>query len=148
MISIKTDHKSKRVLMTLENYSLRRTHKFGIRDGFYEIGQENVKHTRKLILDPNKNGRIYLIKGKLHQASAPGEAPANLSGALEKSVDYHVRDYEMEFGDKELYGKFLEGGTVKMLPRPHLGRTVNERGTENKNIMEKSIDKRVKNASS
>ena len=119
--------------------------KRGIRSGLFEIGIENKKHLRGLILDKNKNGRIYHIKGKLHQASAPGEAPANLSGKLQRSVDFNVRgSSEMAFGEKEFYGKFLEDGTRKIKPRPHVGRTVKERGNKNRTIFADSTDRSIK----
>lgn len=103
----------------------------GIRRGLLRVGRENVRHARKLVRDKNKNGRIYSFKGKPHQASAPGEAPANMSGTLQKTMKYIVRGHQqMEFGDQALYGKFLEDGTVKMAARPHLSRTINEKARD------------------
>ncbi|MFH1485040.1 MAG: hypothetical protein ABIH46_03130 [Chloroflexota bacterium] len=43
-----------------------------------------------------KTGRVYVIGGKVHQASAPGEAPAILSGDLAHSVR-HYRHAKLEW---------------------------------------------------
>jgi hypothetical protein len=141
MIKIRADHKNKKVFVTInQGHAM---HKRGIRWGLFAIGRENVKHTRRLILDKNKNGRLYFIRGKIHQASAPGEAPANLSGKLQKSVNYKVRgSSQMEFGDEVYYGKFLESpGTKRILPRPHLETTVKDREKDNINILQRHLDK-------
>ena len=86
-----------------------------------------------------------MIKGKLHQASAPGEFPANLSGKLVKGIDYSVRgSNSMEFGDKAKHGKYLELGTKNMEPREHIVRTVEERAVNFKNALLIFVDRRVK----
>lgn len=89
----------------------------------HEIGRENVRHLRKLIKNPPHTGRIYNRPGNMglrHQASAPGEAPADQTGRLRKSVGYKVRGSKMfggslvmEFGESAPYGIFLERGTKK-----------------------------------
>jgi hypothetical protein len=108
----------------------------GIRRALIRAGRENVRHTRKLILDKNKNGRIYLFRGQPHQASAPGEAPANMSGTLQKTMKYDVRGHQqMEFGDTVIYGKYLEEGTDKIAKRPHLSRTVKEKARDNQTTL-------------
>ncbi len=135
MIKIKEDSKNRKVFITIRDAE--DIFDRGIRRGLYEIGRENVKHTRKLIFNPPKTGHLYMIRGMLHQASAPGEPPANLTGKLRRSVDYIVRgSSQMEFGDKELYGKFLELGTPKIKPRPHLSRTVKDKSRDNFNILQ------------
>lgn len=149
MITVHLDHYSRKVkVKILKSDSIFKT---GIRNALFEIGRENVRHTRRLIRDPNKNGRIYRIKGRIHQASAPGEAPANLSGKLAKTMGYNVRgSKEMEFGDKEEYGKYLELGTknqdgsIRMKRRPHLEKTVDDRGNENAAILLKAVDRGLK----
>ena len=115
-----------------------------IHDALYDIGRENVRYTRALILDRNKTGRIYIINGRRHQASAPGEAPANLSGRLMRSVDYVVRGFtQMEFGDRVPHGRFLELGTDRIDPRPHLSRTIQERQKEAINTLEDYTNQQV-----
>lgn len=117
----------------------------GVRNGLFQIGRENVKHARKLIQEPPKTGRIYSIGGKRHQASAAGEAPANRTGMLKKSVGYRVRaSHQVEFGDEVLYGKFLEEGTRRMSPRPHLITTVNAKERDNKNALLEAVNRELK----
>ena len=117
----------------------------GIRDAFFDQGDRNVKYARKEILKRNKTGRLYMIKGKLHRASAPGEFPANLTGKLRKGINYKVRgSNSMEFGDRVNYGKYLELGTKKMEPREHIVRTVEERSVDFRNALQYHVDKRVK----
>ena len=99
----------------------------GIRHAFYNIGKENTRYTREIIKRGPKTGRLYHIPGRKrrHRASAPGEAPANLTGTLRKRVGFDVKGTDqMEFGDQIFYGKFLEEGTKRMKPRPHLKKAV------------------------
>jgi hypothetical protein len=145
-----------------------------------EIGRENVRHLRRLIKDPPNTGRIYNRPGNMgrrHQASAPGEAPADQTGRLRKSVSYRVRGSKMfggslvmEFGETAPYGIFLERGTKqtsktaekrarrrgkysiqfpgrewrglgwRMLPRPHVSRTVVERDMKNFKILDSRVE--------
>lgn len=141
--SIETDLKSRINLMNIRVSKVVTSR--GIMNGLYEMGRENVNHTRNLIKDKRKTGRIYIVYGRPHRASDLGEAPANLSGKLVKSVDYKVRGcHEMEFGDGVYYGKYLEKGTSKMGERPHLKPTVKARGVENKRILLTSVDKEIK----
>jgi len=73
------------------------------------------------IQDPGKTGRIYTRGNVSHQASAPGQAPASDTGNLMGSV---AVDFEGELtayvGTHVVYGKHLEFGTSRMLPRPWL----------------------------
>lgn len=99
----------------------------GARIAFYNIGKENTRFTRDIIKKGPKTGILYRIPGRKrrHRASAPGEAPANLTGTLRKGVNFEVKGSDqMEFGDTEVYGKFLELGTRRMKPRPHLAPAV------------------------
>ncbi len=99
----------------------------GARRALYDIGVENVRYTREIIKKGPKNGRLYRIAGRKrrHRASAPGQAPANLTGYLRRNVDFSVKGGDqMEFGDKAEYGRFLELGTRRMKARPHLSKAV------------------------
>lgn len=102
--------------------------KNGYRRAFYDIGKQLTAYTRDIIKKGPKTGRLYYIAGRKrrHRASAAGEAPANLTGRLRKGVGFNVSGWDqMEFGDRVYYGKFLEEGTKKMKPRPHLSKSVN-----------------------
>ena len=96
--------------------------KEGIRRGLRAVAPEIKRKVRSLIINPPKTGRFYVIKGQRHQASAPGEAPANLTGELASKVGYRVSSHtHLIIGDKAEYGKWLEGNVPnRIAPRPHL----------------------------
>lgn len=54
----------------------------GVADGIEAVKGNAVEK----ILSGNKTGRIYRRRGVLHQASAPGEPPANDTGRLVQSA--------------------------------------------------------------
>lgn len=134
-LKIKSDFRNKAIFIKISD--LRSKNKEGIRKAFYDIGKDLTKTTSNLILAP-KHGKIYKIRRlkriKMHRASAPGEAPANLSGTLRKSVGFDVNgSTKMEFGVRAptssiktkkttgaIYGVYLEDGTKKMAKRPFL----------------------------
>jgi len=74
---------------------------------------------RKLIKDPPKSGIKY--PRLPNRSSSAGEAPADQSGALRKSVQYKVWRYDlMQVGTTLSYGNLLENGTYKMKKRPYV----------------------------
>lgn len=84
-------------------------------------GTEAVREeATSLVVNPPKTGRLYRRNGRIHQASAPGEHPANDTGFLIASIatetDENALKGSVNIGAE--YGKFLEYGTVKMAPRP------------------------------
>ena len=72
---------------------------------------------------PPKTGRVYIIRGKAHQASAPGEFPANLTGTLMNSIQVdnsqRMRSVVWQDDSAAPWGFWLELGTVSIDPRPH-----------------------------
>jgi HK97 gp10 family phage protein len=72
------------------------------------------------IQSPPKTGRIYVRRGVSHQASAPGEAPANDTGRLANSTDirYDVPALAAYVNWAAGYARSLEYGTERMDPRP------------------------------
>lgn len=101
--------------------------KEGIRKGLLDVGPEIVREVIRLIKSPPKTGRLYLRSGQIHQASAPGEAPANLTGALAESMDFAVTSpTQLVIGNIESiapYGRRLELGDSfvgigSIAPRP------------------------------
>ena len=68
------------------------------------------------------SGRVYVRRGIVHRASAPGQAPATDTGRLVASI-VPVIDSD-GFGGRVqarvLYAKFLEFGTQKMAARPFM----------------------------
>lgn len=117
MIDIKL--KDKKALLSLKD--MPNATDRGIRSSFYWSGKGLVKRANRMILDPPKTGKVYRINGRNHRASAPGEAPANLTGTLRRSIDFEVRgSMNMTFGANAPYAKYLEDGTEKMKARPYL----------------------------
>lgn len=103
----------------------------------FEIGRENLLYIRDLFAE-KKTGRIYLIKGVEHQASAPGEAPAIRSRELERSLFYNVSGHTyLEYGADADYAGFLEDGTSRMDPRPFLIRAAIDKNRDTYNSLVK-----------
>lgn len=78
---------------------------------------------RRAVLDGPKTGTIYNPRGKVvHQASAPGEAPASDTGRLVNSIVMRVDEGDLialiTAGTE--YAPYLEFGTRKMAARPFL----------------------------
>jgi len=103
----------------------------GVRKGFYLAGKSIVKESRRLMTVPPKTGRVYmvrvgvggrkLVRSRSHVSSAAGQAPAKITGALMRSVNFKVHgSNELIVGSESKYGAFLENGTIKMKPRPYL----------------------------
>lgn len=86
---------------------------------------ERIKAAFKL----PKSGRVYRVSrtGKPHQASAPGESPAILTGFLQNSVLTTfptAREGIIAIG--AAYAPYLEYGTVRMKPRPYIAPAIKE----------------------
>lgn len=123
-ISVRVHARSRRVLLDVPHQN--RHHRRGIEQALYEIGDINVAEVRRLIRTGTRTGRVYIFRGRRHKASAPGEIPANRSGRLARSSEYRVHGwYQMTFGETAPYAIYLEGGTRRMAPRPHMVVTVN-----------------------
>lgn len=122
--SITVDPKSRKVLLDIVKHPHK--HKKALRLALNEIGSEVVNKMANYIFRPPKTGRIYNFRGQQHQASAPGESPANRTGKLAGSGSYRVRGYyEMRVFETAPYAGYLEFGTTKMKPRPHVIRAIN-----------------------
>jgi len=101
--------------------------KKGIKKALYDRGDRIIKYITKEMKKKNKTGHIYYINGKYHQASAPGQFPAKLTGDLIRSLDYKTDGkHQLDFGAYINYAKSLEFGTKKMKPRPFLTMTSNK----------------------
>lgn len=124
-IRVKPIKSTKRVIVGMTQ-SVHR-HQQAIQNGLHVVGDLVGRRNRQLIRQGPKTGRVYRINGRLHQASAPGEAPANLSGRLAKSYNYNVHGpSQMEVGQSAPYAGFLEDGTGRIRPRPNMIRAIND----------------------
>lgn len=124
----------------------------GIRQAYYFIGDTLRRTTQDLINDNDKTGRVYVkrLGGRLvrHQASAPGEPPANFTGRLRNSIGFDVRGgTQLEFGSrpilsvKEDYAKNLELGDGRVAARPYLKPSIIENQKEAYTYFEQELEK-------
>ena len=81
---------------------------------------ESVNDVKKSIQGPPKTGRKYQrSETVIHQASAPGQAPATDTGTLVSSIYNEDRGYlSKAIGSRLDYAFYLEFGTRRMAPRP------------------------------
>ena len=70
--------------------------------------------------------RIYMRRGRSHQASAPGEYPANDSGALRGSTGHTVTATEAQIGTNAPHSVFLAHGTSTMARRNYVDTALKE----------------------
>jgi HK97 gp10 family phage protein len=96
----------------------------GLRNRARAAARKAALDTKREITDrmsDAKSGRIYKRGQKIHQASAPGEAPAIDTGLLVNSIQ--VTDYgrlgAMVYTNTE-YADVLELGGRHILPRPYM----------------------------
>lgn len=93
----------------------------------------NVEVEQKRLLSQHGTGRVYRRKGRVHQASAPGQPPAVDTGHLRATIGHQVHHDAAEGrlvgdvgsganpaipGTKK--AEWLEKGTRRMAPRPFL----------------------------
>ena len=101
-----------------------------------EVGSLLTNKLQYMIRNGPRTGRVYTFRGRKHQASAPGEVPANRTGRLAESVGYEATAHHtLVFGEEAEYATYLELGTqnrdgsLRMAKRPHLSVAVNEMQT-------------------
>jgi hypothetical protein len=139
---VRADTRNRRVEARLRGVD-RLSHE-AIREAYYLIGNDLVDEARRLIQEPPKTGRLYRIRGSRHRASARGEAPANLTGLLKRSVGYRIRsNQELLFGAGTEYAPFLENGTQKIQPRPFLIASIRNNERNIQRHIERQIERRL-----
>jgi len=98
----------------------------GIRVGFDRVGRLLTTTAREQMMEKPKHGRLYRIKRgsqtRNHTASAPYESPANVSGALRKSIGFEQAGMVLAFGaggrsSGVNYAEYVNDGTRNMYPR-------------------------------
>ena len=150
MINIKESPNNRKIFLQIAN--LNKINKNAIRKAFYYIGKDLVVTSKREIMKKPKHGIIYRVAkgGRVinHIASAPGEAPANLTGALNHSIQFEIQGADtLEFGSDNSvkYGGYLEKGTTKMAAHPYLELSVkNNYGNIQKHFevqLDKSLNK-------
>lgn len=113
--------------------------------GWKEVGTLLVNKLQYMIRNGPRTGRVYTFRGRKHQASAPGEVPANRTGRLANSVRYEATGHHtLVFGEDAEYAGFLERGTRNMARRPHLEVAVNEMQVVTMQTLIKFIDEAYK----
>lgn len=104
---------------------------------------------KKLTAVPARTGRIYIIRGKPHQASAPGEPPAPISGKLRQSITHTDVMWDgdnasAEVGSSDPKAARLEFGGVdsrgiRILPRPYFSSTWMEEEEHMQAILDQAV---------
>ena len=98
----------------------------GIHRGLLDVSPMIVRDARRRITEPPKTGRLYFRNGSIHQASAPGESPANLTGDLRDSIYAETTSpYRLQLIADENYAPhaiWMEFGTEdgRIAPRPFI----------------------------
>jgi hypothetical protein len=124
----------------------------GIRQGFFKVGSLLKTTAREQMMEKPKHGRLYRIKRgsriKNHMASASGETPANVSGALRKSIGFEPSGMILVFGaggrDSGVdYADYLESGTSKMFPRPLLQNAVHKQQGAIMPMMQEAVGREI-----
>lgn len=101
-----------------------------------EAGVIVTNKLRYILRNGPRTGRVYTFRGRKHQASAPGEAPATRTGKLANSVGYLASGHDdLQVGEEAEYAGWLEHGTRKMKARPHLQVAVSETQTQVMNTL-------------
>ena len=117
----------------------------GLESGFNEILEKRLQTNLRKVVNRNirraglivegeakqsiqrgtKSGKLYKRRSVVHQASAPGEAPASDTGCLASNISTtgpskQLQNIEIDIISKAPYSKFLEFGTRNMEARPFL----------------------------
>lgn len=117
---------------------------FQVEKGLFAVGKVLLEELSRSFLKETKTGRVYRYKGRRYRASAPGQAPANVSGTLRKSAGFEVQTgSQIAFGyrDSQNYGRNLELGTKRVKPRPALKNAMIAKINTNRDIIKEAVDK-------
>lgn len=77
-----------------------------------------IEAEMKIAMTGPKSGNVYIRRGRSHQASAPGEAPAVDTGFLINSIQTDARETEATITIGAEYAEGLEFGTDDIAARP------------------------------
>ena len=123
-MKITTTKKTKLVLIEIPKHV--EYHKQGMREALIDTVDIVGRETENLTTKQRKTGRVYLRRGREHQASAAGEPFASETGRLLRSYNGKVASWHtMRVGFSAEYGEFVETGTSRMRARPTLILAIN-----------------------
>lgn len=135
-VTFVADRENDRVFGQIENTG--EATRRGLRQGMFRSGHTLIKAASQEILHGNKTGITYIRRDRAgrrrrHQASAPGETHANMTGTLRRSLSFQLTGVtQIEFGygvsagnSAPEYAAFVEFGTTRMRARPSLLNTLN-----------------------
>ena len=107
--------------------------RFGIEKALWRSGKDIQGEFNRQVLAKDKTGRLYIRRTRggakrQHRASAPGETPANRTGAYRKAFSFNVDGAHqlkvgiaaVDNGSDGKYPLYLEVGTSRMKARPGL----------------------------
>jgi len=139
MIKIKNKN---RLISRLKNLS--EASQLPVKQTVFKSALKIENDTKKLIATGSRSGVIDSRGGITFRRSAPVEPPKTDTGRLVSSIKKtkFKNGFEYLVGTNVTYGRFLEFGTTKMLPRPWLQPTF----LKNKKEITKNIDNSVKKA--
>lgn len=98
-------------------------------------GQLGVTHAKELV---SVDGTARTGGGSLAYGanpSKPGDPPHVQTGRLRASIAYEVSGLVARIGTNVKYGRYLELGTSRMLPRPWLRRMLREKSSQFRAIL-------------
>lgn len=107
-----------------------------------ELARRTLQYVLEAIRTGSKTGVVYRRSNpsRIHQASAPGQAPADDLGNL--AASYHVRKrkvnqyvHERAVGSNSPVASWLEFGTLRIFARPHLSPSATRAVKELPNII-------------
>lgn len=122
----------------------------GIRQGFFSFGNDFLISVNNNTLRQPKTGRVYTrrIRGgrrRRHQASAPGEPHANLTGTLRRSADYKLGGSDQitvgYLDNPPNYAPFVEFQTRTSAPRPTVQISMRQNMSQGAVSMEREIQR-------
>ena len=137
------DGKGNRKALGLYENADKRWSRRVLRQFWFRLGKDLKAEANRAVLDRgSKSGRVYIVRGpsgrrRRHQASAPGQSHANLSGTLRKSISWKIQGtHQMDFGyglgtkPAPVYADAIELGRAdgSIEPRPTIENAI-PRGT-------------------
>lgn len=114
----------------------------GVRSSVLEIAREIAAEAQESIRSRPKSGRTYRRGGRSYTASAPGEPPANVTGALADSITARADGDGAIVSATGEIAHTMEFGTAggKIAPRPFLVPAAEAKRAE----LEKSVSAAVR----